>query len=207
MNMAVPYDFFRTPQPKNKDKVRYHARVVVRDTMETEDIARMIASRSTIKEGDVTGTLVELAKVLLTELPQGRSIHINGIGSFRVSAHSPSVRTTKEIRAESIQFKGIVFTPEKKLMRKMGAVSFEKVTYSNRSNNISDIEIDARLTDFFADHDYITTAQMRGLCGLSYMTALRRLQTRVKDGRLTHPGHSRAPFYYPVPGNFRKSRL
>lgn len=56
--MAVPYDFFRTPQPKNKDKVRYHARVVVRDTMETEDIARMIASRSTIKEGDVTGTLV-----------------------------------------------------------------------------------------------------------------------------------------------------
>jgi hypothetical protein len=92
-------------------------------------------------------------------------------------------------------------------MRKMGAVSFEKVTYSNRSNNISDIEIDARLTDFFADHDYITTAQMRGLCGLSYMTALRRLQTRVKDGRLTHPGHSRAPFYYPVPGNFRKSRL
>jgi predicted histone-like DNA-binding protein len=81
MNMAVPYDFFRTPQPKNKDKVRYHARVVVRDTMETEDIARMIASRSTIKEGDVTGTLVELAKVLFTELPEGRSIHIDGIGS------------------------------------------------------------------------------------------------------------------------------
>ena len=40
--MAVPYDFFRTPQPKNKDKVRYHARVVVRDTMETEDIARQV---------------------------------------------------------------------------------------------------------------------------------------------------------------------
>ena len=88
--MAVPYDFFRTPQPKNKDKVRYHARVVVRDTMETEDIARMIASRSTIKEGDVTGTLVELAKVLFTELPEGRSIHIDGIGSFRVSAPSPA---------------------------------------------------------------------------------------------------------------------
>ena len=85
--MAVPYDFFRTPQPKNKDKVRYHARVVVRDTMETEDIARMIASRSTIKEGDVTGTLVELAKVLFTELPEGRSIHIDGIGSLTVSSY------------------------------------------------------------------------------------------------------------------------
>ncbi len=205
--MGALYDFFRTPQPKNKDKVRYHARVVVRNTIKTKDIARKIASRSTIKEGDVIGTLVELAKILRDELPEGRSVHIDGIGSFRISAQSPSVRSTKEIRAESIQYKGIVFTPEKELTRKLKATKFEKTPYSHRSLNLSDLEIDAKLTDFFTDHDYITTAEMRALCGLSYMTALRRLQERVEDGRLTHPGHRRAPFYYPVRGNYGISRL
>lgn len=205
--MGAPYDFFRTPQPKNKDKVRYHARVVVRDTIETKDIARKIASRSTIKEGDVMGTLIELAKILTDELPEGRSIHVDGVGSFRISAQSPSVHSVKEIRAESIQYKGIVFTPEKTLTRQLRATRFEKVPYSRRSVDLSDTEIDAKLTDYFTDHDYITTAQMRALCGLSYMTALRRLQARVEEGRLTHPGHRRAPFYYPVPGNFRISRL
>ena len=131
---------------------------------------------------------------------------VDEIGSFRISAQSPSVRTTKEIRAENVKFKGIVFTPEKSLLRKLRATKFEKVSYSNRSADISEIEIDGKLTEFFRYNEYITTAQMRSLCGLSYSTALRRLQTRVKEGRLTHPGHLRAPFYYPVKGNYGISR-
>ena len=47
---------------------------------------------------------------------------------------------------------------------------------------------------------------MRMLCGLSYATALRRLQERVKEHRLTHPGYLRPPFYFPVPGHFGISR-
>lgn len=37
-------------------------------------------------------------------------------------------------------------------------------------------------------------------------TALRRLKARVKEGKLSHPGHLRAPFYFPVPGNYGVSR-
>ena len=35
---------------------------------------------------------------------------------------------------------------------------------------------------------------------------LRRLQERVKEHRLTHPGYLRPPFYFPVPGHFGISR-
>ncbi len=200
--MKASYDFFRTPQPKDKDKVSYHARLVVRDTVTTKEIAKRIAKRCTIKEGDLIGALTELARIIRSDISEGYSVHLDEIGSFRISIQSPSVCSTNEIRAENIRFKGIVFTPEKSMLRELRSTRFEKVSHSNRSVNISEIEIDTKLTEFFKYNDYITTAKMRSLCGLSYSTALRRLQNRVKEGRLIHPGHLRAPFYYPVKGNY-----
>jgi hypothetical protein len=60
--------------------------------------------------------------------------------------------------------------------------------------------------EYFKEHDYITTKEMQLLCKLSNATALRRLQKRVMEGTLTHPGHLRAPFYFPVPGHYGISR-
>ena len=81
-----------------------------------------------------------------------------------------------------------------------------RTKYSQCSDDISDIEIDGLLMEYFKDHDYITTKDMQALCGLSNATALRRLKERVKEGKLTDPGHLRAPFYFPVPGNYGVSR-
>ena len=77
---------------------------------------------------------------------------------------------------------------------------------SQCSNEISEIEIDGLLMDYFKNHAYITTKEMQHLCGLSNATALRRLKERVAEGKLSHPGHLRAPFYFPVPGNYGVSR-
>lgn len=40
-SMSAPYDFFRTPQRKDEDKVKYHARLVVKNTMTTEGSGRI----------------------------------------------------------------------------------------------------------------------------------------------------------------------
>ena len=81
-----------------------------------------------------------------------------------------------------------------------------RTKYSQCSDDISDIEIDGLLMEYFKEHDYITTKEMLTLCGLSNATALRRLKDRVKEGKFTHPGHLQAPFYFPVPGNYGVSR-
>ena len=88
----------------------------------------------------------------------------------------------------------------------MKATTFEKVRETRRSQELSDIEIDGKLAEFFKDHDYITTRQLCALCGLRKATSLRRLQKRVEEGRMTHPGYLRSPFYFPVPGWFGVSR-
>lgn len=204
--MAALYDLFRTPQPKGETKVRYHARSVVTGKMSTQDLIREITHRSAFKEGVVTGVLIALEEALQASLAEGKSVQLDGVGAFRISAKSPSVRDRREIRAESIEFKGVVYTADKKLLKKLSATKFMRTKYSQCSEDVSDIEIDGLLMEYFKEHEYITTKEMQHLCGLSNGTALRRLKERVKEGKLSHPGHMRAPFYFPVPGNYGISR-
>ena len=204
--MAALYDLFRTPQQKGETKVRYHARSVVTGKTSTKDLIRTISKRSAFKEGVVTGVLIALEEVLRDELAAGKSVQLDGVGAFRISAKSPSVRDRHEIRAESIEFKGVVYKADKQLLKKLSGTKFMRTKYSQCSNEISEIEIDGLLMEYFKEHDYITTKEMQQLCGLSNATALRRLKERVKEGKLSHPGHLRAPFYFPVPGNYGVSQ-
>ena len=201
--MAAKYDFFPTPQPKNKQpKERYHARLVVERTFTNKDIAEEISKRSTIRRAEAMAVLDEMADFFLQKLGEGHAVKLAGIGTFRIRGKSPAVRSKKEVRAESIKFDGVVFRAEKKLTKRLEATKFQKVTYSKTSTDISEIEIDGRLMEYFKDHTYITTKEMQILCGLSKHTALRRLKERVEAGQLTHPGPLRSAFYFPVPGNY-----
>ena len=205
--MPVKYDFFLTPQPKDKQqKVRYHARVVVDETLTNEDIATEISKRCTIRKAEAMAVMEEMSEIFLQKLAEGHAIKLEGIGTFRISAKSPAVRSKNEVRAESIKFGSVVFRPERKLIRELSTTKFQKVMYSQTSTEISDIEIDGLLTEYFKDHTYITTKELQNLCGLSNHTALRRLKQRVEEGRMTHPGHRFSAFYFPAPGNFGISR-
>ena len=204
--MAVKYDFFLTPQPKEKQqKVRYHARTVVDRTFSNKDIATEISKRCTINKAEAMAVMDEMADIFLQRLSEGHAIKLEGIGTFHISAKSPSVRTKKEIRAESIQCGGIVYRAEKKLLRKLSATKFQKVAYSKTSLDVSDIDLDNILMNHFKDHPYITTKELQDLSGLSNHTALRRLKERVEAGKMTHPGHRYSGFYFPVPGNYGTS--
>ena len=205
--MPVKYDFFLTPQPKEKQqKVRYHARVVVERTLDNKDIATEISKQCTINKAEAMAVMDEMAEIFLQKLGEGHAIKLEGIGTFRISAKSPSVRAKNEVRAESIKFGGVVFRAEKKLLRRLSNTKFQKVMYSQTSLEVSDIELDGLLTMHFKDHPYITTKELQLLSGLSNHTALRRLKQRVQEGRMTHPGHRYSAFYFPVPGNFGISR-
>ena len=201
--MAVKYDFFLTPQPKEKQqKVKYHARTVVDKTFTNKDIATEISKRCTINKAEAMAVMDEMADIFLQKLSEGHAIKLEGIGTFHISAKSPSVRTKKEIRAESIQCGGVVYRAEKKLLRKLSTTKFQKVAYSKTSLDVSHIELDNILTNHFKNHPYITTKELQDLSGLSNHTALRRLKERVEAGKMTHPGHRYSGFYFPVPGYY-----
>ena len=100
--MNALYDFFLTPQPKDSNKTRYHARLVVRDTITLEDIAETIESRSSLRQSDVIGSFIEFANVFKQELSNGNSIHIPGVGSVSKRNHPKSVLPKKSVPKTSI---------------------------------------------------------------------------------------------------------
>ena len=103
--MTAKYDFYLTPQPKDKQpKVRYHARMVVDETLTNKDIAAEISKRCTINRAEALAVMDEIQEIFRLKLAEGHAIRLEGIGTFRISAKSPSVRTKNEIRAESVKF-------------------------------------------------------------------------------------------------------
>ena len=66
--MAVKYDFFLTPQPKEKqEKVKYHARTVVESTLTNKDIANEISKRCTIRKAEAMAVM-EMEEVLVAKM-------------------------------------------------------------------------------------------------------------------------------------------
>ena len=81
--MPVKYDFFLTPQPKEKQqKVRYHARTVVESTFSNKDIATEISKRCTINRAEAMAVMDEMAEIFRQKLMEGHAIKLEGIGTF-----------------------------------------------------------------------------------------------------------------------------
>ena len=59
--MAVQFELYKTPMPKEKkNKVRYHARPISYETVNTKKLVYRIHDRCSLSPSDVTATLEEL---------------------------------------------------------------------------------------------------------------------------------------------------
>jgi len=202
--MKARYDFYHNPPSlHNKRKNRLHARVVSGGTTGTNRIAEEIHDKCSLTVSDVNGVLIALRDVLIRRLGQGERIHIEGLGYFQMTLSCPPVRTAREIRAESIRFKSVVFRPEKALKEKLRHTSFERSRVKRHSRSNTEMDIDNRLTRFFTDHDSIVRQQFESLCGFTRTTANRRLKKLVEEGKLKKSGYSRYPYYEPEAGYYK----
>lgn len=71
--MAVQFELYKTPMPKEKkNKTRYHARPVSFETVNTEKLAYRIHDRSTLRVSDIISTLEELKNEVAQCLLEGK---------------------------------------------------------------------------------------------------------------------------------------
>ena len=202
--MTVIYDFYETPVPDGQEKKgELHVRVLPRQTVNSEELAKTIHQRSTFMESEVGAVINLLRNLIVEKLKDGDRVHLDGLGFFQMTATCPPVRSEKEIRAESAKFKSVSFRPEKDLKRELYASThFVRVDIKNHSKDTSLAEIDAILTDYFKNNNYITRADFERICRLTKTTANRRLKTLVDDGHLRKEGIYHFPIYTPGPGYY-----
>ena len=102
---------------KTKMKVNgkwYPKSVLVGSAITTAQVAKRLAAESTVSPADVRAVLTALGGVMGDYMAQGRSVKLDGIGSFyfTASTNKNGVATEKEVTAKLINGVRVRFIPE-----------------------------------------------------------------------------------------------
>lgn len=113
--MSIPYK----PIPKvvgvNKELLYYPSIVKSRhDVIYTKEIARELAKISSMDEGSVFSMLVNLRGLMHHYLGIGKTVHLEGIGSFRTTfdCTGQGVDSPEKVNSKQINKVNVVYTPE-----------------------------------------------------------------------------------------------
>ena len=148
--MSVNYDFYENPKlPGSKKRTRYHARVITKGTLSSEQLAEEIHERCSLSTADVAAALLALSQITAEKLKEGYNVHIDGIGHLQLTLQCPPIQSPKEIRAESVHFKSIAFRPSTFLKRQLQTVRFVRQEEKSHSKVRTDEEIDQRVAQYF----------------------------------------------------------
>lgn len=86
----------------------------------TEELARRMASRKGMCEGDVEGVLVDLPKFIGDALKNGESVTIRGLGSFHVALTSDGFEHPDDVTPGKVRLSRVYFRPDKALVARLG---------------------------------------------------------------------------------------
>ena len=92
----------------------YPEAVVMGKQVSTMEIATMLSDRSTVTRADTLAVLSDLGSVLSTFMAQGRSVKLDGIGSFRytICAKKQGVESEEKVSTNQIKNVRVRFIPE-----------------------------------------------------------------------------------------------
>ena len=96
------------------NKKWYPRSVLVGSPVSTEQVAKRLAVESTVAPADVMAVLQALSGVMGDYMAQGRSVKLDGIGTFYFTANAEGngVATPEEVSVNQINGVKVRFTPE-----------------------------------------------------------------------------------------------
>ena len=196
--MSIEYDFYRNPNSQGTNKKRYHARVVSSDRITTDELAEEIQNECSLTITDVKAVLIALGDKLAKHLGDGSKVHLEGIGYFQVNLLcKEEVRTTRSVRSENVEFKSVSYRADNELKKHLKKQKIQRSQTKIHSVEMTEEEIDQKLTDYFKTNDTLTRSQFEVLCTQVKSTAHRILQKLVKDGKLKNVSTKQHPVYVP----------
>ena len=196
--MSIEYDFYRNPNSQGTNKKRYHARVVSSDRISTDELAEEIQKECSLTITDVKAVLIALGDKLAKHLGEGSKVHLEGIGYFQVNLQcKEEVRTTRSVRSDNVEFKSVSYRADNELKKHLRNQKIQRSQTRIHSREMTEEEIDQKLSDYFKMHDTLTRSQFEVLCTQVKSTAHRILQKLVKDGKLKNVSTKQYPVYMP----------
>ncbi|MDO5421376.1 MAG: DNA-binding protein [Bacteroides sp.] len=206
--MAIVFDWYENPNASEEEGEKgLHPRIFLNGKVDTDKLCSMIHARSSLTVGDAQSAISTLAKICSEELRDGRVVHIDGLGYF-----APTLESTQRVtrstsnKSAKLRLKTISFRPDIKLKAELAGISATQAKYTRHSAQLSEVEIDIRLKEYFAEHSIMVRYDFQELCGLTRATANRHLRRLQDEGKLKNVGRRTQPIYMPAPGYYGVSR-
>lgn len=206
--MAILYDWYENPgESDDSEEKGLHPRIFLNGKVETDKLCRMIHGRSSLSVGDVKNAFEMLAQICGEELREGREVHIEGLGYF-----APILRSTQKVTRSTknkwskMELKTIGFRPDARLRGELVGAKASRSKYARHSESLSEVEIDMRLKEYFADHDVMLRYDFQEVCCMTRTTANRHLRRLLEEGKLRNIGKRMQPIYVAAAGYYGVSR-
>ena len=188
--------------PKNEFWAYDHSKIYI-----LRQLYNRVHARSSLTVGDVMNAIDCLAQICGEELRDGHEVHIEGLGYF-----APTLEATQKVTRSTpnkhlkLRLKSISFRPDVRLKQAMTGVSAIRSKYTRHSLKLSEVEIDMKLKEYFADHDVLIRSDFQALCGMARTTANVHLKRLQQEGKLKNVGKPTQPIYRAMPGYYGVSR-
>ena len=202
----IKFDIYESPG--DGEKKRYHVRTTNRQTIASKDLMREAAKYTSVSRADWMGVVEGLIDCLSEQLSEGKRIHINGLGYFSIGIASSESEDKKAMTRRTVRVTDINFQPEKSFLKSVKSKAhFVRERYKSHTADLSSIEIDGLLTEYFKDHRSITCTQFQQTCGMTRTTAYRRLAVLVQGEHpsLQREGYKNSTVYIPTKGHYGRS--
>lgn len=205
--MSIVFDWYENPNASSEEEATLHPRIFMNGKVDTDKLCYRIHERSSLTVGDVKSALDTLAQLFGEELREGREVHLKGIGYFypTLTATEKVTRSTP-YKTNKVAFKTVRFRPDSELKGNLLGISANQSKYVRHSEKISEVEIDIRLKEYFAEHQLMTRRDFQEICSLARTTAKTHLVRLRKEGKLVNVGLPNQPMYVPAPGYYGVSR-
>ena len=113
------------PGKPNAPKKQYANPVNV-GKLTIKDLAKDIASRTSLTRGDIENVLISFVEGLPTYLKIGMSVKLGDFGTMRLNLKSEGVEQGKKFDASKIKGVKVIFTPSVELKKSLEDITYEE---------------------------------------------------------------------------------
>ena len=125
--MSIEYKVIERVNPQDRTKKKYYASANITGRTSTRHLCKEVEQLSALSGAEVRGVLYTLSELLPKHLAQGRSVEIEGIGTFRISLISEGEDKAVDVDTRSIQGPRFIFNPSKELLQGIQNLHYKKI--------------------------------------------------------------------------------
>jgi predicted histone-like DNA-binding protein len=108
-------------------EVKYYPCAVSKGEVHLNDLARIIASRSTISRADCYGVIMALSDVIGEALSEGNIVKIESLGTFSLAIHGSAADAPEPLGKATIMGAKISYKPSKDLKSKVKRITYKRM--------------------------------------------------------------------------------